>query len=235
MLSLPLTLICRWLYTRGEWSDFWREHWVIPLYKRLSPADCSNYRGVHLTTLFPKIAERVIGGPICDFLEKAGTWGNEQFAYRKNHSSSDMLALILCAWCFAFHSKTKIGVFCSDIKGAFDRVKTEVLIQKCWRYGVPARAIAFLEAYLAERSAKVVVGGSFSEAFPLKNQVFQGTVLGPKLWNTFFADIRHVLHQVDLIPLLFADDLNAYKLFSRSVSNEVILEQLKQGQFACHE
>ena len=163
---------------------------MIPLCKRLSPADCSHYRVVHLTTLFSKIAERIIGGPICDFLEKSGTRGNEQFAYRKNHSSSDMLALILCTWCFAFHSKTKIGVFCSDIKGAFDRVKTEVLIQKCWHYGVPARAIAFLEVYLAERSAKVVVGGSFSEAFPLKNQVFQGTVLGPKLWNIFFADIQ---------------------------------------------
>ena len=109
-----------------------------------------------------------------------------------------------------------------------------MLIQKCWHYGVPARAIAFLEAYPAERSAKVVVGGSFSEAFPLKNQVFQGTVLGPKLWNTFFADIKNVLTLVDLILLLFADDLNAYKLFPRSVSNEVILEQLKRGQSECH-
>ena len=166
---------------------------MIPLYKRLSPADCSNYRGVHLTTLFSKIAEKIIGGPICDFLEKSGIWGNEQFAYRKNHSSSDLLAFVLCTWLPAFHCKTKIGVFCSDIKGAFDRVKTEVLIQKCWHYGVPARAIAFLEAYLAERSAKVVVGGSFSEAFPLKNQVFKGTVLGPKLRNTFLPTLKTYL------------------------------------------
>ena len=126
-------------------------------------------------------------------------------------------------------------MFCSDIKGAFDRVKTEVLIQKCWYYGLPARAIAFLEAYLAQRSAKVLVGGFFSEVSSLKNQVFQGTVLGSKLWNTFFADIKNVLNLVGLTPLLFADDLNAYKLFPRTVSNEVILEQLKRGQFGCHE
>ena len=164
-----MTLICRWLYTNGKWSDYWRKHWVIPLYKRLSPANCSNYRGVHLTTILSKVAERVIGGPIVDFLENSGSWGKEQFAYRKNHSSSDMLALVCATWILAFHFKHKIGIFCSDIKGAFDRVKTTVLIQKCWLLGVPAQASAFLEAYLAERSAEVVVGGAFSEAFSLRD------------------------------------------------------------------
>ena len=54
-----------------------------------------------------------------------------------------------------------------------------MLIAKCRHYGVPEKAIAFLEAYLAGRSAKVVVEGDFSEAFSLIHQVFQGIVLGP--------------------------------------------------------
>ena len=109
-----------------------------------------------------------------------------------------------------------------------------MLIQKCWLLGVPAQAIAFLEAYLAERSAEVVVGGAFSEAFSLRDQVFQGTVLGPKLWNTFFADIRVVLERVGLNPFLFADDLNAFKVFDQLVPNDVIIDHLKQGQSSCH-
>ena len=96
-----------------------------------------------------------------------------------------MLALVCLTWIKALHSKDKIGVFCSDIKGAFDRVRTVVLILKLWHYGLHEKAISFLEAYLAQRSAEVVVGGEFSDSFSLQDQVFQGTVLGPKLWNTF--------------------------------------------------
>ena len=229
-----MTDICRWMYSRGSWSDYWRKHWIVPLYKKLSPASCLNYRGVHLTTLLSKVAERFMGGPIVDFLEKSGSWGSEQFAYRVGHSSSDMLALVCAEWITALNSRLKIGVFCSDIKGAFDRVKTLILIFKCWHYGLHARAIAFLEAYLAQRTAEVVVGGEFSSPFHLRDQVFQGTVLGPKLWNTFFADIRFVLRHVDLIPLLFADDLNGYKVFLENIPNEEIIAHLKVGQTACH-
>ncbi len=56
--------------------------------------------------------------------------------------------------------------------------------------------------------------------------MFQGTVLGPKLWNTFFADIRFVLENADLIPFLFADDLNAYKFFFEDTVNEEIVAKL---------
>ena len=39
---------------------------------------------------------------------------------------------------------------------------------------------------------------------------------------------------VHLIPLLFADDLNAFKLFPNAVSNDTILEVLRKGQADCH-
>ena len=44
-----------------------------------------------------------------------------------------------------------------------------------------ARAVA-----LAPRTAHVVVGGTRSHDFTIENSVFQGTVLGPVLWNCFF-------------------------------------------------
>ena len=59
-------------------------------------------------------------------------------------------------------------------------------------------------------------------------------MLGPKLWNTFFADIKYVLQRIDLNPLLFAYDLSKYKLFYRSVGNDVILHLLRKGQTDCH-
>jgi hypothetical protein len=100
---------------------------------------------------------------------------------------------------------------------------------------MPPKVIAFLRAYLAARNARVVVGGEKSNEFILRDQVFQGTVLGPKLWNTYFADIRFIMQQCNLIDLLFADDANAFQIFSGDVDNGHIMQQLTHCQGKCHE
>ena len=51
--------------------------------------------------------------------------------------------------------------------------------------------VDFLASYLAPRSAHVVVGNTRSQDFTIENSVFQGTVLGPILWNVFFSDVVH--------------------------------------------
>ena len=43
--------------------------------------------------------------------------------------------------------------------------------------------------------------------------MFQGTVLGPPLWNTFFADSNRPLTKKGFSATAFADDLNAWKAF----------------------
>ena len=90
-----------------------------------------------------------------------------------------------------------MAVFFSDISGAFDRVRTERLLEKCRRAGVGETLLAFLQSYLRPRSAQVVVNGAFSEPLTLENEVFQGTVLGPPLWNTFFPTWTKPLAQLE--------------------------------------
>ena len=82
---------------------------------------------MNLTTILSKVVEHAIGDPIMDFLEKSGCWTDAQFAYRKNHSCQDALALVCCLWILALHRHKRIEIFCSDIKGAFDRVRSELL------------------------------------------------------------------------------------------------------------
>ena len=115
------------------------------------------------------------------FLEKSGCWSESQFAYRQAHSCQDALAYVVCSWISLLHKGLRVGVYCSDIKGAFDRVLAELLLMKLERYGVSQKAMAFLRSYLDSRQAVVVIAGFFSDFFILENQVFQGTVLVPKL------------------------------------------------------
>ena len=60
-----------------------------------------------------------------------------------------------------------------------------------------------------------MLGGKFSELEALVDSVFQGTVLGPPLWNVFYADSRRPLESCGYTETAFADDLNCWKAFAR--------------------
>ena len=55
-------------------------------------------------------------------------------------------------------------------------------------FSLPDIYINFLISYLEPRMVKVTCEGVVSDIFELSNIVFQGTVLGPPMWNIFFAD-----------------------------------------------
>ena len=111
----------------------------------------------------------------------------------------------------AISDRQEISVFCSDVSGAFDRVDSKRLMAKLRAKGVNTKLLRLIESWLRERRAKVIVGGEFSKEFALLNMVFQGTVLGPSLWNAFFEDARTPINAERFIEIVFADDLNAYK------------------------
>ena len=73
----------------------------------------------------------------------------------------------------------------------------------------------FLDAYLDRRVGRVVVGGQCSDDMELANMVFQGTVLGPPLWNLFFADVALPAQSTGGEEALFADDLSVFQKFDR--------------------
>ena len=116
-----------------------------------------------------------------------------------------------------------MGVFFSDISGAFDRVRAERLLEKCRRAGVGERLLSFLGSYLQPRTAHVLVNGCYSEPLRLQDEVFQGTVLGPPLWNTFFSDVDTAACSSEATAFKFANDLNCYKVFQRLCHEHVIL------------
>ena len=87
-----------------------------------------------------------------------------------------------------FDWRGNIAVYCSDVAGAFDRVDSKRLAAKLKAKGLNKRIVQLLMSWLEARIAKVVVGGEFANELELIDQIFQGTVLGPSLWNLFFED-----------------------------------------------
>ena len=115
------------------------------------------------------------------------------------------------SWLLALNRRKKVAVYCSDVSGAFDRVRAERLLEKLRCKGVHPTMVALTESWLRQRTAHVVVEGQFSDKMVLRNMVFQGTVLGPSLWNLFYEDARRAIHETGCEEIVYADDLNGFK------------------------
>ena len=60
----------------------------------------------------------------------------------------------------------------------------------------------------------------------LANMVFPGTVLGPPLWNVFFADVAVAARQTGGSENVFADDLNVFIRFNAVLPNHTVVKDM---------
>ena len=65
---------------------------VLPLFKKRDAKECSNYRGITLTTLPGKVFTRVIENTLRERLED--TVGESQHGFRKGKSRQDLIFTI---------------------------------------------------------------------------------------------------------------------------------------------
>ena len=233
-LEVPILLLARVIFNQGRWPNVWRFHWIHPLYKKKSRADAKNYRGVHLTPQISKIIERVIGCAFLPWANRAKLFGENQYAYSTRRSHRDALAVNICNWLRFLEDGRAVGLYCSDVFGAFDRVRRERLVEKLHRSSLNKRVVRFLESWLEDRESVVIVGGEWSERMILANSVFQGTVLGSPLWNIFYDDAKLAIRPLHFTEVVFADDFNCWKSFTNNVHRSEILRQCSACQARLH-
>ena len=195
-LALPIATLSRRIFYEGRWPTKWRLHNLVPIFKRSSVYLANNYRGIHMTCNVSKIVEKVLKNPLISFLEKHG-YGNAQWAFRKESSARDLLLVLVSTWIRKICMGRKIGLYLSDIAGAFDRVDKDCLMLNFFSIGVSDQFLDFLNSYLEPRIGRVTVEGAYSDTFDLCNMIYQGTVLGPPLWNVFFMTSQMLLKYME--------------------------------------
>ena len=234
ILAQPVCHLAQRILDSGQWPVKWREHWIVPVYKKKSVYDAKNYRGIHITSQLSKILERVLLSLLTPFLEASGAHGANQFAYRKKRGARDCLAAMSLQWISSMNRRQKTAVYCSDVSGAFDRVDTPRMVAKLQSQGVHPKLVSVFTSWLQQRAAFLVVEGSHSEALQLADMVYQGTVFGPTFWNLFYADASRAIRKTGFAELVYADDLNAYKEFDGATPNDTIVAQTMQCQSELH-
>lgn len=127
-LAIPISLLIRFLLRHTFWPDFWREHRIHPLFKKGISSSPGNYREIHLTNILAKICERVVGHILILYFERVSAFRISQFGFRAGHSFKDLVLLLTTRWLWALDQGFKIGVYLSDISGAFDRADRNILM-----------------------------------------------------------------------------------------------------------
>ena len=68
----------------------------------------------------------------------------------------------------------------------------------------------------------------------LQDMVFQGTVVGPDLWNSFFEDARQAINECLFTEVVYVDDLNAFRVFGHDADESDVMESIDACQTELH-
>ena len=136
-----------------------------------------------MTAQLSKIVERALGSVFIPWAEANDLHGPNQYAYVKGKSYKDTLTVKVCNWLLLMEQGYAVGLYWSDVARAFNRVDKNRLRAKLSATGLHPKVVNLLANWLGDLIVSVVVSGEASPVEPFTNFVFQGTVLGPPLWN----------------------------------------------------
>ena len=196
------------LMTDGVFPEVLKVGKVTPVYKKENPESIENYRPISTLPVFGKIFEKIIYNRLYSFLQSKNILHENQFGFRKNHSTSHAINYSVTHINSCLKRKHHVlGIFI-DLSKAFDTIDHKKLLYKLDRYGIRGMAHNLLKSYLSNRLQYTSTLGENSEKLTVLYGVPQGSVLGPLLFLLYVNDIINCNKNGNFI--LFADDTNIF-------------------------
>ncbi|GIZ38771.1 hypothetical protein CKM354_000217300 [Cercospora kikuchii] len=191
----------------------WKTAKIIPL-KKPNKSDytaAKAWRPISLLATLGKALEAVVAERISHAVETAGLLPTNHFGARKRRSAVQAILLLQEHIYKAWRNRRVLSLISFDVKGAYNGVCKERLLQRLQARGIPATLVKWIDSFCSDRSATIVVNGQASERQALQQAGLpQGSPLSPVLFLFFNADL--VQRKIDSNggAIAFVDDYTAW-------------------------
>jgi len=197
----------------GDIPSQWRNAKIIPL-KKPGKGDytlAKAWRPISLLSTLGKVLEAVVAERLSYAVETSGLLPANHFGARKRRSTEQALLLLQEEIYKAWRSRKVLSLISFDVKGAYNGVFKDRLLQRLRARGIPDPLIRWIDAFCSRRTATIAVNGFTSERQELPQAGLpQGSPLSPILFLFFNADL--VQHKIDAKggAVAFIDDYTAW-------------------------
>ena len=210
-ISPAISLLFQASIKQGIIPAIWKRAFVSPIFKKGDKAAAANYRPISLTCILCKTLEHIIHSHLMKHLDLHNILADSQHGFRKKRSCKSQLIRTINDLAKGMNDKTQVDAILLDFAKAFDKVPRKRLLLKLDHYGIRGSTLAWVDAFLSDRSQCVVVDGQKSDSAPVLSGVPQGSVLGPLLFLVYINDLPEC---VSSSASLFADDTLLYRQIS---------------------
>ena len=153
-IAPAITLLFQASLDQGNTPSTWRKALVVPIFKKGSKSDASNYRPISLTSVLCKLCEHILHSTIITHLANHKILSDAQHGFRKRRSCDTQLLLALNDISRGLEDKSQTDVIFLDFAKAFDKVSHQGLLEKAYYYGIRGHAFRWIKSFLENRHSR---------------------------------------------------------------------------------
>ncbi len=193
------------------------------------------WRPISLLSTLGKVLEAVIAERISYAVETFGLLPTNHFGARKQRSAVQALLLLQEQIYNAWRGKRVVSLISFDVKGAYNGVCKEQLLQRMRARGIPEKLVRWIESFCSKRTATILVNGHQSEIRTLDQAGLpQRSPLSAGSYNFFNADLVQRRIAANGGAIAFIDDFTAWVTGPTAHSNRdkinAIVEEALEGE-----